>query len=196
MASIKLTNTMRKDIALNAVRGLYVKPLLEIHKEVERQVDEIVKKHYSKFDWENVESYRDFINWHDSIEFNELPEKWHIQYDTFRVIILNVPQNNYFKLSFKYPSREQYTGYISKVYKKSVENILRPYMTLYFAAKEFYEELEQVLLGFTTIKQLEEGLPELKKYLPEINNGSTFTLVPIEKINRIKAIFNRNSEEE
>jgi hypothetical protein len=65
-------------------------------------------------------------------------------------------------------------------------------MLKYFTARKAYESIKQVLLGINTHKQLEETVPELTKYLPKTVIETVGALVPIEQINRVRALFIQN----
>jgi hypothetical protein len=80
---------------------------------------------------------------------------------------------------------------LDSAYKKRAEDILRPYMVKYFTAKKYYEDIQQVLLGLNTYKQLGETVPELMKYLPRTTTKAVTALVPIEQINRIRNMLQK-----
>jgi hypothetical protein len=80
---------------------------------------------------------------------------------------------------------------LDSAYKKRAEDILRPYMVKYFTAKKYYEDIQQILLGLNTYKQLEETVPELMKYLPRTTSEVVTALVPIEQINRIRNMLQK-----
>jgi hypothetical protein len=64
-------------------------------------------------------------------------------------------------------------------------------MVEYFTAKKYYEDIQQILLGLHTCKQLEEIVPELMKYLPGTTAEAVTALVPIEQINRIRSLWQK-----
>jgi hypothetical protein len=66
-------------------------------------------------------------------------------------------------------------------------------MVKYFTVEKCYEGIKQVLLGINTCKQLEETVPELMKYLPGTTTEAVTALVPIEQINRIRNMLQKET---
>jgi hypothetical protein len=62
-------------------------------------------------------------------------------------------------------------------------------MIEYFTGRKYYEDIQQILLGLNTYKQLEETVPELAKYLPRTTAEAVTALVPIEQINRVRNLL-------
>jgi hypothetical protein len=192
MASIRLTKTVKEDIAVRAARDLFVLPLRERWETVEAQFSSLVKDIYKDFDWEHAEPYREFINWYSEIRLSSLPGEWQIHWDDFRKV-LNLPGTECLELSFSHPSRKYYSEYLDSAYKERAEDILRPYIVEYLTARKYYEDIKQILLGLNTCKQLEETVPELAKYLPGTAAGAVTALVPIEQIYRIRSLWQKEA---
>jgi hypothetical protein len=192
MATIKLTKAIKEAVAKRAAKDLFMIPLRDCWETVEGQFCNLVKEMFKDFDWEHVEPYRKFIRWHDEIRFCSLPGEWRIYDDGFRRMCA-LPAIECVELSFEYPSQNYNPDYLGDEYRKHAEDILRPYMVKYFTARKYYEDIQQVLLGINTYKQLEETVPELMKYLPETATEAVTALVPIEQINRIRNLLQREA---
>ena len=190
---MKLTVALKEKIAVDAVRDLFIGPLLKQFSDVQAKIEDLVKDNYSGFDFKNAEPYREFINWHEEIKIPNMPEGWDINWRAFKNVF-KLPSVEYFKLPFKIPAREDYVPYLAKTYHKTAVEILRPYMVNYLAAEEAYDKITQVLLGISTSRQLEELLPELVKYLPDTANGAVAAPVPVEQINRVRGLLKRKQE--
>jgi len=184
---VKLTNAIREDIAKKAVMDLFVPALLEQFESVKEGIFALVKDQYKDFDWEHVEPYKEYIEWCEDICIDGLPGEWNIDYRDFRVAC-KLPAVSRFNLPFKIPATRSYV-YLDGSYKKQAEDILRPYMIQYLTAEKSFKDIRQVLLGINTLKQLEDTLPELVKYLPRTSAGEVTALVPIEQISRVRALF-------
>jgi hypothetical protein len=187
-----LTKAIKENIAKQAVKELFVPSLLEAWKDVEAQFSSLVKDIFSDFDWEHVEAYRDYMNWHNEIKLSNLPREWQIYWDDFRRMY-SLPSVSSIELSFEYPSPDAYLDELDAKYQQRAEDILRPYMIKYLTAKTFYKEVNQTLLGITTSKQLEEMVPELGKYVPKTETGTITALVPIEQISRIRRVLQKEA---
>ena len=66
---------------------------------------------------------------------------------------------------------------------KALENKIAKYYETVGESKKFADDLEKVLYGINTYKQLETMLPELKSYIP---TPKTTALVPVEAITNIR----------
>jgi len=184
---MKLTKAIREDIAKKAVMDLFVPALLKQFEAVKEGIFALVKDQYKDFDWEHVEPYKKYIEWRETIHIEELPGEWKItHFDTFKKMC-GLPGVYCFDLPFRIPTTTG-VAYLDNSYKNKVEDILRPYMIQYFTAKKAFENIQQVLRGINTTKQIEDMLPEFKKYLP-IDTEKITALVPIEQINRVKMLF-------
>jgi hypothetical protein len=192
MASTRLTKEIKETIALKIAKELFVPSLLERWKIVEVQFTSLVKEIFADFDWEHVEPYRKYIRWHDKIVLAEVPSEWHIHGDVFRNHC-GLPAIECIHLGFEYPSLNIGTVYLDSAYKKRAEAILRPYMLQYFIAKKYYKDIQQILLGLATYKQLEDTVPELTKYLPQTAVKAVTALVPIEQINRVRNLLQKEA---
>jgi hypothetical protein len=190
MAVTKLTKAVKEDVAKRAAKDLFILPLRKCWETVEVEFSSMVKDIFKDFDWEHVEPYREFIHWHDEIMLSNIPGEWQIHWDDVRKIC-DLPSIGCIELSFEYPSDELNSEYLDSAYKKRAEDILRPYMVKYFTAKKYCEDIQQILLGINTYKQLEETVPELMKYLPRTTAEAVTALVPIEQINRIRNMLQK-----
>jgi hypothetical protein len=192
MAGARLTEKIKKYIAVASVKGVFMPSLHECWKTVEVQFTDLVKDIFKDFDWEHIEPYREFINWHDKIHLCCIPGEWEIQWDEFRRVC-NLPPITCIELSFKYPSQDSSRGYLDNAYKKHAEDILRPYMIKYLTAKKYYKDVQQILLSLSTYKQLEETVPELMEYLPKTAIEPTTALIPIEQISRVRNLLQKET---
>jgi hypothetical protein len=192
MASTRLTNVVKDDLAKRAAKDLFMLPLRECWETVEVQFSSLVQEIFKDFDWEHVEPYRTFINWHSEILLNNIPGEWQIHWDGFRQVC-DLPEIACIELSCTYPSRRAAIDYLDGAYKKRAEDILRPYMAKYFTAKKYYEDIQQILRGLTSYTQLEEIVPELVKYLPRTATEAVTALVPIEQINRVRNLLQKEA---
>jgi hypothetical protein len=82
---------------------------------------------------------------------------------------------------------------LDRTFQKRAEDILRPYMIKYFSARKYYADIVQILLGLSTYKQLEATVPELMAYLPKTETAKVTALVPIEQINRVRNLFQKEA---
>jgi len=188
----RLTNVLRQSIADRAAKELFAAPLLELFKTVEKQIADLAKSAYKNFNYEGAKPYREYINWHKEIYIQHIPKEWQITWCDFRREVCDLPSTEYFNLPFEIPSNSGSKVYFDGAHEKQATSILRSYMVKYLTAREAYENMQQVLLGISTFKQLEETLPELVKYLPKDQTESVTALVPIEQINKVKALFRKN----
>ena len=175
-----------------AVRNLFRDSLLESWKTVEAQFTDLVEHIFEDFDWEHVEPYRKFICWHNAVRLASVPGEWEIQWDDFRKAC-GLPSISCITISFEYPSKHEYADYLDSAYRKQAEAILRQYMVQYFTARKYYEDIRQILLGITTYKQLEDVVPELVKYLSSTKTEPVKALVPIEQINRVRNLLQKEA---
>jgi hypothetical protein len=192
MASTRLTNSVKEDLAKRAAKDLFRLPLCECWETVEAQFSSLVEEIFKDFDREHVEPYREFIHWHREIMLCSLSGAWQIHWDDFRRTC-SLPDIECIQLSCEYPSRNLSPEYLDDAYKKRAEDILRPYMVKYLTAKKSYEGIKQILLGLTTYKQLEEIIPELVQYLPKTATEAVTALVPVEQINRIRSLLQKEA---
>jgi hypothetical protein len=189
MGSMVLRKSVKESIAKRAVEELFVPSLLEQWKRAEAEFSELMTSLYKDFDWEHVEPYRQFMNWHDEITLTHVPCEWNsVSWSEFQRTF-NLPYIKRVQLSFKYPWNREYPYSLGQEFDAPVENILRPYVVQYLTAEKYYEEIKQVLLGINTRKQLEDTIPELVKFAPETVAGEVTALVPIEQINRVRSFL-------
>ena len=192
MKAGRLTNAIRKSIVERAVKDSFADSLLECWKTVEAQFTDLVKDCFKDFDWEHVEPYRGYIHWHEEIYLNRYPGEWSIHWDDFRGVC-GLPSINHIDISFKYPSKSSSADFLNDGYQKQAEDILRSYMVKYFTARKYYEDIQQILLGITTYKQLEDIVPELAKYLPKTSSEAVTALIPIEQVNRVRNLLQKET---
>jgi len=191
---MRLTNAIREGIAQKAVKELFIQQLLKQFDEVKENIIVLAKEAYRDFDYKKAEPYRQYIHWHKKICISRVSSDWDsIQWDDFRRNN-DLPQVYAFELPFEIPSnRDEYSSvYFTGEYNKRAIEILRPYMTMYFRARDAYSSIKTSLVCINTEKQLEEVLPELVKYLPKTTIDGVTALVPQEQINKVKALFGGN----
>ena len=193
MKTRKLTNAIRASILDSVAKDLFKVPLQQGWKIVESQFTDLVKGIYKDFDWGHVEPYRKFMHWHKKILLLSLPEGWNNCWCGLRSAC-SLPVANSVDIDFEYPSRNINADFLEKKYQKQAEGILRPYMVRYLAAKKYYEDVKQLLLGITTSKQLRDVVPELAKYLPDTETAAVTALVPIEQINRVRNLLRKETD--
>jgi hypothetical protein len=161
----KLTGAVCRSIAEKAAKDLFASELLEQFKIAEKQIIALVKKSYEDFDYEHVEPYRRYIEWHDKIGL-VLPKEWYFGRDAFAVAC-GLPSISRFKLPFQIPFQilpnqsACFIIYLDDRYTEQALDILRPYVVKYLTAKEAYEGIKETLFGLNTYKQLEDTIPEL-----------------------------------
>jgi hypothetical protein len=190
--SSRLTKAVKADIAGRAVKDLFASFLRKHWESAEVQLNDLVKESFADFDWAHVKPHRKFIHWHNEICLSSLPAEWEIQWDEFRRVC-GLNSIFHISLSFEYPSKDERIGCLDYAYHKQVVDILRPYLIQYFTARKYYEDIQQVLLGLSTYKQLEETVPELAKYVPRTTTGTVTALVPIQQIDRIRGLLQKEA---
>lgn len=197
MASIRLTKEIKKEVSRGVVMDLFVPALSEKWKLVQEQFSSLIEGRFKDFDWEHVEPYREFIRWDNTVIISGLPGDWRQQNGEFRRSF-NTPDIKYIDLTFTYPSEGAgclYLDYSNKDVQKQIHDILHPYAVDVITALRYYTELQQVLLGVSTYKQLEVVIPECLKYTPYRVFGPGTALVPIEQINRVRSMFQKKKED-
>jgi hypothetical protein len=145
---------------------------------------------WKDFDWEHVEAYRDYMMWHSHVDIHGvLPSEWRrFEYDDFHRVVGIHMMFTEMPLHKHFPSTTQYDPDIPSEHGEMVEDLVRPFALMYVQVERAYNNIKQALLAVSTVKQLEEVLPELAKYLP----GDCVTAnlpVPIELINRVRGLF-------
>jgi len=195
---LRLTMALREDIAKKAVMDLFVPSLLEQFEPVKESIGALFKEQCGDFDWEGAKSFKAYIRYSKSVYIEGLPSDW-VSYSTFRSKC-DLPNVREFKLNFEMPIRvdSRWSTDLDKKYKKRAEDILRPWVVQFLTAEKAYKTLGQVLLGLNTVKQVRDTIPELAKYLPEsgfVKGTTTTALMPMEQINRVRALFLPKQEE-
>jgi hypothetical protein len=191
MAAARLTKAVKEDIARASTRALFEASLREYWKIVEEQFTSLSKEIFKDFDWEHVAPYRTYMDWDTAVQLSGLPAEWQVHWDTVRAF-LKLPSIDRIQINFEYPSRGN--AFLDSAYRKQAEGILRPYMIKYFAARKYFEDVRQILIGITTYKQLEESVPELMQYVPNAEVMTVTSLVPIEQINRVRALLQKEDK--
>jgi hypothetical protein len=190
MATKKLTNVLRDDIAYKAIKDRYVPSLQDGWRIVCAGISRFCKETiYANFDFDNSGPYEAYINWHKTIDLCSLPGDWNLA-NTFSMAF-DLYHSNEVALDFAVPSRNQYSPDIPNEYRRDIENILRPYAVQYLQAERAWYDIKKVLSGLTTFKQVEEIVPELTRYLPVTPIEQVNALIPIEQINRVRALFSK-----
>jgi len=190
----KLTVAIREDTATKAAKSLFAVSLQDQYDRVVYLLEDYVRNLYNHFDFENMGLYKKYINFTNNVRFSwNLPSDWNIDGDKFSQIC-DLKSLFEFSIKFDIPLEADnfYTLDLDKEHKENVEDIIRPFMINYLTARTAYEDVVQVLSGLTTFKQVEEILPELVKYLPVTHRDKINALIPIEQVNRVKALFNKN----
>lgn len=71
----------------------------------------------------------------------------------------------------------------------TLADLLKPYRDAEEARRQVLKKIEGVAYGCTTLKQLQEALPELKKHMPSEKTGVSSNLpVPAGLISELKAV--------
>jgi hypothetical protein len=189
----KLTGAIRDDVANKAAKALFALSLKTLLEETKKAIITFIYNRYKDFDFELAEKFNDYIRWTRTVRFEWLPDNWNIRFDTLHKIC-GLDSINCISVPFDLPMPRE-SAWAREIafpekYKEEIMRILRPYMTCYFNARKSFEDIQQILLGLNTFKQVTDTLPELAKYLP--SDVQCNALIPIEQINKVKALFRIN----
>ena len=191
----RITNAMRESIAKKAIEDTFIKGLKASWEAVRAALEVIVYKEYDGLTRDASGPFEEYIDWTRGIVFDFIPDGWCPKYyqDAFSSRFCLPRLNRFEPLSREIPSQCHRSDIQGKKNKDDILKILRPYVAQRTRAEKAYEDLKQVMLGISTTKQLEETIPELAKYLPVTAQDEVRALVPIDQINRVRAMFSASS---
>jgi hypothetical protein len=191
--AVRLTKAVKEEAAKRVARERLIPALVEQWKEAQKGMTALVRGYYMDFDWDHVESFREYMNWHDEIGIEGLPSDWRVRGTSFNNRF-SLPDPQCVKIDFMYPSKRHYAECLPDGLKGVAMDILRPYMELYFKARQAYEDVERILMSVVTERQLEDVAPELVEFLPKTEREASKALVQIETVNRVRGFLREQSK--
>jgi hypothetical protein len=190
---MKLIRIVKERIARKAAAAMIAKKRDAAYETLRKELTAIAERQFANVPVKDMKKYEgEYIRFSNNMSggknypdgFKEA-EKWknHLYSDFGFVRSSDIPLLNHFPC--KFPSYDlEVCGEYAEEYVKAV----RKYMLLYFQAAENYKLILESLNTVSSDKQLAENFPELLIFYT-IEDDNDKKLVPIEKLNRCKALL-------
>jgi hypothetical protein len=195
---VKLSKNVKADIARKAAAAMIAKKRDAAYETLRKELTAIAERQFANVPVKDMKKYAgEYIRFSNNMSggknypagFKEA-EKWknHLYSDFGFVCSSDIPLLKHFPCKFP--------GYDLKVYDEYAEDYtkaVRKYMLLYFQAAENYKLILESLNTVSSDKQLAENFPELLIFYT-IEDDDNKQLVPIEKLNRCKAMLRESRD--
>jgi hypothetical protein len=190
---MKLSRNVKESIARKAVAAMIAKKRDAAYETLRKELTAIAERQFANVPIKDMKKYEgEYIRFSNNMSggknypsgFKET-EKWknHLYSDFGFVCSSDIPLLKHFPC--KFPC---YDLNVCDEYAEDYTKAVRKYMLLYFQAVENYKLILESLNTVSSDKQLAENFPELLIFYT-IEDDDNKQLVPIEKLNRCKALL-------
>jgi hypothetical protein len=189
---MKLSKITKADIARKAAAAMIAKKRDAAYAALRKELTAIAERQFANVpvkDMRKFDGYIDFINHLESGKgypdgFSDIEKRQKSQYEAFGFVpSYEIPLLKHFPCKVC-----EYSLEVCDEYAEDYTRAVRKYMLLYFQAAENYKLILESLNTVSTDKQLSDNFPELLIFCTIEDDGSK-QLVPIEKLNRCKALL-------
>jgi hypothetical protein len=189
---MKLSRATKEDIARKAATAMITKKRNAAYETLQKELTDIAERQFAGVPIKDMKKYGEYIEFANHLEsgkgypngFIDVEERNKRQYEAFGFVpSYDIPLLKHFPCkTFEYNIK------VCDEYTEDYTKAVRKYMILYFNAVENYKLILESLNTISSDKQLADDFPELVIFytLPEESDRQ---LVPIEKINRCKAML-------
>jgi hypothetical protein len=189
---MKLSRVTKDEIAKKAAVAMIAKKRDAAYEILRKELTGIAQRQFANVPVRDMKKYEEYIDFTNHLKsgkgypdgFIDIERRNKHQYEDFGF----VPSDD-IPLLKRFPCKVlEYSIKVCDEYAEDYTKAVRKYMILYFKAVENYKLILESLNTISTDKQLVDDFPELVIFytIPEEDNKQ---LVPIEKINRCKAIL-------
>jgi hypothetical protein len=190
---MKLNRAAKDEIAKKAAVAIIAKKRDAAYEVLRKELTGIAQRQFANVPVRDMKKYEKYINFTNHLKsgkgypdgFRDIERSGKHQYKDFGFVpSYDIPLLKWFPCEvFEYGIN------VCDEYAEDYAKAVRKYMILYFKAAENYKLIRESLNAISTDKQLADDFPELVIFytLPEENNNKQ--PVPIEKINRCKAML-------
>ena len=188
---MKLTQAIKNEILENYCKARYHNTLQQQSDSFLQEVENIVKEHFSDFDFEGAKKFKGYISYQENVYLSEFySERRKVQSLAEKLFFDKIAFSKYHRanINFSYPGDVLYIDTVNKKGKDLVKKFLTEIIALLEKFVKETEIINSVLLSCNSDKQLTETLPEIMPYYPK--NISTETrLISLETLNKAKCLL-------
>jgi hypothetical protein len=189
---MKLSKIIKEDIARKAAAAMIAKKRDAAYETLRKELTAIAERQFADVPIKDMKKYRDYIEFTNHLKsgkgypdgFIDTKGRNKRQYEVFGFVpSYDIPLLKYFPCKVY-----EYSIKVCDKYAEDYTKVIRKYMLLYFQAAENYKLILESLSTVSTDKQLSDNFPELLIFYT-IEDNDNNQLVPIEKLNRCKALL-------
>jgi hypothetical protein len=189
---MKLSRTMKEDIARKATVAMITKKRDVAYEILRKELTAIAERQFANIPVKDMKKFDGYIDFRNHLKsgkgypdgFMDIEKRQKGQYEDFGFVpSYDIP------LLKQFPCKVyEYSLKVCDEYAEDYIRAVRKYILLYFNAVENYKLILESLNTISTDKQLADNFPELLIFYT-IEDDNDNKLVPIEKLNRCKALL-------
>lgn len=188
---MKLTQKVRGKILENYCKEKYHAKIDARLNTFCEEITEVVKKHFSDFDFEKAKEFNEYIDYHSRINVAFYNEGRQVRERAGELFFYDLHSIDWgdVDVNFEYPGRRILDA--SEIGKAATEIVKRFFTDITKMLEKFVEEknvISAVLSSCNTDKQLTETLPEIMQFYPK-GTGANTQLISVQTLNKAKALL-------
>lgn len=188
---MKLTQKVRGEILENYCKEKYHAKINARRDTFCEEMTEVVKKHFSGFDFEKAKEFNEYIDYYCCINIAFYGERQRTTGLSKELFFYDLKSLNWGEVdvNFEYPGRRVLDA--SEIGKAATEIVKHFFTDITKMLEKFVEEknvISAVLSSCNTDKQLTETLPEIMQFYPK-GTGANTQLISVQTLNKAKALL-------
>lgn len=188
---MKLTQKVRGEILENYCKEKYHAKINARRDTFCEEITEVVKKHFSDFDFEKAKEFNEYIDYHSHINIAFYNEGRQVRERAEELFFYDLKSLNWgdVDVNFEYPGRRILDA--SEMGKAATDIVKFFYADITKMLEKFVEEknvISAVLFSCNTNKQLTETLPEIMSFYPK-GTGADRQFISVQTLNKAKALL-------